>query len=465
MLKKFPDSFLWGASTSAFQVEGAYDQDGKGLGTTDVRRVPEGIANSHVASDHYNHFQEDIQLMKKLGIGIYRFSFSWSRIMPDGHNVNALGLEFYDRLINMCLDNDIVPFPTLYHFEMPQALVDEFGGWKSRKCIDAFVEYAKVCFEHFQGRVDMWGTINEQLIVSAAADLNGNHEPDHEARMKNMYQMSYNMSLGEKKVIELFREMIPDGKIGPICSMQVVYPQSPAPGDILASKDAQDLLQNMFLDMSVNGEYPLRVVNYLKEKNYFPTVWAEDETVIKGVKPDFIGINYYASTCVRALQEDDDNSKLPPFYRNDLFILGSNDYLKKTKWMEFGIDPEGLYIGIRDIVDRYHLPVIVTENGMAYSEELGENGINDVYRIDYLKKHIEQCYRLVEEGYPLFGYCPWSLLDLVSSHQGFSKRYGLIFVDRTDADIKQCKRIPKESYYWYQKVIEQNGLPSGCLTI
>ena len=458
MLKKFPDSFLWGASTSAFQVEGAFDLDGKGLATTDVRKVREGIADTRVAADHYHHLQEDIELMKKLGIGIYRFSFSWSRIMPDGHNVNELGLEFYDRLISLCHDFGIVPFPTLYHFEMPQSLVEEFGGWKSRKCIDAFVAYAQVCFAHFHDKVKMWGTINEQLIVSAASDLNGNHESDYELKMKNMYQMSYNMSVAEKKVIGLFRKMIPEGKIGPVCSMQVIYPQSPAPEDILAAKDAEDLLQNMFLDMSVHGEYPLRIQNYLKDKGYYPMTMEEDKEVLKATKPDFIGINYYASTCVRALQEGDDNSKLPPFYRNDLFILGNNTHLKKTKWMEYGIDPEGLYIGIRNIFERYHLPVMITENGMAYSDELVAGAVDDVYRIDYLKKHIEQCHRLIEEGYPVLGYCPWSLLDLVSSHQGFSKRYGLIYVDRTDTDIKECQRIPKQSFYWYQKVISANAI-------
>lgn len=457
MNQKITKEFLWGASTSAFQVEGAYNEDGKGLATTDVRKVPEGIADTSIAADHYHHLDEDIQLMKELGINIYRFSFNWSRIMSDGHQVNEKGLQFYDKLIDDCIENGIIPFPTLYHFEMPQALVDEFGGWKSRKCIDAYVAYAKVCFERFKEKVKRWGTINEQLIVTAASDLNGNHELDHEIKMKNMYQMSYHMSLAEKKVFKLLKEIIPDGVIGPVCSMQVVYPETPAPEDILAAKDAQDLLQNMFLDMTVFGRYPLRVSNYLKQKGYYPETEPDDE-VLKKYLPDFIGINYYASTCIRALKENDDTSKLPPFYRNDLFTLGTNKFLTKTKWMEFGIDPEGLYIGIRDICERYQLPVMITENGMASSEALVDGKIHDEYRIDYLKRHIEQCQRLIEEGYPLLGYCPWSLLDLVSSHQGFSKRYGLIYVDRNDKEIKECKRIPKDSYYWYQNVIKNRGI-------
>lgn len=458
MYKKLPDNFLWGASTSAFQVEGAYNIDGKGLATTDVRKVPKGIADNHIASDHYHHLEEDVKLMKELGIKIYRFSFSWSRIMPDGHRINEAGLKFYDRLIDLLINNDIIPFPTLYHFEMPQALVDEFGGWKSRKCIDAYVRYAKVCFEYFKQKVKMWGTINEQLIVTAASDLNGNHERDSDKKMKDMYQMSYHMSLAEKIVIKLANVIIPDVKIGPVCSMQVIYPESSSPEDILASKDAQDFLQNMFLDMSVFGTYPLRVKNYLIDKGYMPTVENGDEEILKSSKPSFIGINYYASTCIRALRETDDNSKLPPFYRNELFTLGNNKYLTKTNWMEFGIDPQGLYIGMRDIFERYHLPMIVTENGMAYSDKLEDGYIHDEYRIDYLKRHIEQCQRLVEEGYPLLGYCPWSLLDLVSSHQGFSKRYGLIYVNRTDTDVMECKRIQKDSYYWYKNIIQNKGI-------
>lgn len=274
--------------------------------------------------------------------------------------------------------------------------------------------------------------------------------------MKHMYQMSYHMSLAEKKTIEVFRKIVKDGKIGPICSMQVVYPETPAPNDILAARNAQDFLQNCFLDMSVFGKYPTSYSNYLKNKGWYPESEEEDAAVLKNNRPDFIGINYYCSTCVRALADGEDNSKLPPFYRNELFTLGNNPHLTKTQWMEFGIDPEGLYIGMRDIYERYGLPMVVTENGLAYSDVLEGETVSDHYRIDYLEQHIKQCERLVEEGYPVFGYCPWSLLDLVSSHQGFKKRYGLVYVDRTDEDVKDCRRIPKESYFWYKNRIQSN---------
>ncbi|MGL5979237.1 MAG: glycoside hydrolase family 1 protein [Erysipelotrichaceae bacterium] len=453
---KVPETFYWGASTSAFQVEGGRHEGGKGIATTDVRNVPSGKADSSIASDHYHHYEEDILLMKELGINMYRFSFCWSRIMPDGVHVNPEGIAFYKNIVRLCKTHGIEPFPTLYHFEMPQALVDAYGGWKHRNCVDAFVSYATHCFHAFQDDISMWGTINEQLIATAAADLNGNKEGTMEEKMRYMYQMSYHMSLAEKLTIKAFRKIIPNGTIGPVVSMQVVYPMTPAPSDILAAKDAQDFLMHMFLDMSVEGRYPNRVIQYLKEKKLFPTMEAGDEEILKTYRPDLIGINYYASTCIRQKLETDDNSKLPPFYRNDLFILGKNNHIEKTKWMEFGIDPLGLYIGIRDIVERYQLPVIITENGLAYSDELVDGKVHDPYRIAYLEEHVNICYRLLEEGYPLLGYCPWSLLDLVSSHQGFSKRYGLIYVDRSDLDPKECKRIPKDSYYWYQNLIKQH---------
>lgn len=455
MLKK---SFYWGASTSAFQVEGGYGLGGKGIATTDVRNVPAGIADNKVASDHFHHWEEDIKLMADLGLTLYRFSFNWTRVMRNGKEVNDEGIAFYNNIIDECLKFGITPFPTLYHFEMPQHLVDLYGGWKSRECIDDFVHYAKICFESFGDRVKMWGTINEQMIAIAAKDLNGNHGVSPEQSMKDMYQMSYHMSLAEKKAIKEFRALVPDGKIGPVCSMQVVYPETSSPEDIRAARDAQDFLQNCLLDMSVFGCYPKSYTNYLEKQGMLPHMEKEDQQFLSENTPDLIGINYYCSACIRAKREDDDDSKLPPFYRNELFTLGNNQFLEKTKWMEFGIDPKGLYTGMRDVYERYHLPMIVTENGLAYSDVIENGKIEDDYRIDYLSKHIDQCEQFVKDGYPLLGYSTWSFLDLVSSHQGFGKRYGLVFVDRTDEDAKECKRIPKKSFYWYQNRIKKGLL-------
>lgn len=449
------NEFLWGASTSAFQAEGAYLEDGKGLATVDTRNVPAGIADTKTASDHYHHWEEDILAMKDLGLDIYRFSFSWSRIMPDGWHVNEKGLAFYEKIIDRCLEYGIEPLPTLYHFEMPQALVDQHNGWLGKETIDAYVKYAKICFKRFQGKIRHWVTINEQLIAGAAPDLHGLHCPDAGQAQKNMYQMYANMSIAEKKAMIELKTIDPQAQIGPVCAIQIVYPDSSDPEDVQAAMDAEEMMMYSLLDMSVYGTYPFKYVSYLKENGLYPKISEEDKKILKAAKPDFIGINYYFPLAVRHPQPGYDYSKLPPFWRCPLFEVVENPHLEKSEWMPNGMDPEGLYLGIRKLYDRYHLPMIITENGMAYSDQAEDGKIHDPYRIAYLDAHIEKIRQARLEGYPVFGYCPWSLFDLVSSHQGFAKRYGLIYVDRTDTDPKQCRRIPKDSYYWYQKRIRK----------
>ena len=239
----FPTNFLWGASTSAFQVEGGYNEGGKGVATTDLGARRPGIADNKVAADHYHHWKEDVDLMAELGLKVYRMGFAWSRIMPDATcTPNLEGLAFYDRLIDYLLEKGIEPLVTLYHFECPQALVDAFGGWLDRKMIDAYLKYAEVCFTHFKGRVKRWVTVNEQLIATAAGIMNGNFEQDKQKNLQNIYQMSYHVSLAEHRAISLLRQIDPEAQIGPVCAIQVVYPQSSRSEDILAAENAEGVL-------------------------------------------------------------------------------------------------------------------------------------------------------------------------------------------------------------------------------
>jgi 6-phospho-beta-glucosidase len=452
----FPKNFFWGASTSAFQAEGGYLSGGKGLATVDVRKIPEGIADTKIASDHYHHWKEDVDLMKELGLSAYRFSFNWSRIMPDGHSVNEEGLRFYEQIIDTCLDYGITPIPTLYHFELPLALVEEFDGWLNKKMIDAYEDYAKVCFKYFKGKVKYWVTINEQLIASAAGDLNGIHIKDQHESLKAMYQMWANMAVAEKKAMLALKEIDPSAQIGPVCAIQIVYPQTSNPKDVQAAYDAEEMMTYSLLDMSVFGKYPPKFTAYLKARNLYPSISKEEEKILGSIKPDFLGINYYFPLCVHAYTGTIDQSKIPPFWRSTLFEVGENEHLPKSEWMNKGMDPTGLYLGVRKLYDRYHLPMIITENGMAYSDVLEDGAVHDPYRIDYLSKHLDVLEQAIEEGYPVFGYCPWSLFDLISSHQGFAKRYGLIYVNRTDEDPSDCSRIKKDSFYWYQNKIKEN---------
>ena len=361
-------------------------------------------------------------------------------------SLDRAGLEYYDFYLLHGLNAEVVK------------KVDAFGGWLDRQMIDHYLRYAEVCFNHFKGRVKRWVTVNEQLIATAAGIMNGNHETDPQKNLQNIYQMSYHVSLAEHRAMALLRQIDPDAQIGPVCAIQVVYPHSSRAEDVLAAENAEELMEFYLLDLSVRGEYPPYVASYLKAHGFYPETRPEDAAVLKASTPDFIGINYYFSICVKA-KEGPVNYNQPPFWVSDAFDICDNPYLEKTEWMDKGIDPVGLRIGMRKVYNRYRLPMIVTENGMAYSETLGEDGcIHDPYRIDYLARHIEQLGEMIEEGLPVFGYCPWSFVDVVSSHQGFAKRYGLVYVDRTETDPKQCARVKKDSFYWYQKVIAQNGL-------
>lgn len=460
MASGFPDGFLWGASTSAFQVEGAWGEGGRGRSTTDRGFGIPGITDGSVASDHYHRWKEDVDLMAELGLKTYRMSFSWCRIMPDATcEPNPEALAFYDGLIDYLLEKGIEPFVTLYHFECPQALVDEFGGWLDRRMIDAFAHYAEVCFRHFKGRVKLWATINEQLIATASSVNTGDTETDPKRHQGNTYQMSYHMSLAEHRAFELLHSIDPEAKIGPVCAIQVTYPLSSSPADVMAALNAEEMEQFYMLDMSVRGSYSPYAASYLKREGFYPAVEPEDDAVLHGSTPDFIGINYYSSSCVKERTEPIVFGGFPPWGAGD-FVLCDNPRLEKTEWMPNGLDPIGLSIGMRKVHDRYGLPMIITENGMALSEEPDESGaIHDEQRIAYLSAHIAQVGELIEQGYPIFGYCPWSFVDVVSSHQGFAKRYGLVYVDRTDDDIRTCDRIRKDSFYWYQKVIAGNQLP------
>lgn len=460
MANRFPDGFLWGASTSAFQVEGAWGEGGRGRSTTDRGFGIPGITDGSVASDHYHRWKEDADLMAELGLKTYRMSFSWCRIMPDATcEPNPEALAFYDGLIDYLLEKGIEPFVTLYHFECPQALVDEFGGWLDRRMIDAFARYAEVCFRHFRGRVKLWATINEQLIATATSVNTGDTETDPKRHQGNTYQMGYHMSLAEHRAFELLRSIDPEAKIGPVCAIQVTYPLSSSPADVMAALNAEEMEQFYMLDMSVRGSYSPYAASYLRREGFYPAVEPEDDAVLHGSTPDFIGINYYSSSCVKERTEPIVFGGFPPWGAGD-FVLCDNPRLEKTEWMPNGLDPIGLSIGMRKVHDRYGLPMIITENGMALSEEPDESGaIHDEQRIAYLSAHIAQVGELIEQGYPIFGYCPWSFVDVVSSHQGFAKRYGLVYVDRTDDDIRTCDRIRKDSFYWYQKVIAGNQLP------
>lgn len=459
-LKDFPKGFLWGASTSAYQVEGAYNEDGKGLSVQDIHEAPEGITDFKIASDHYHHMKEDVKLMAELGMKAYRFSIAWTRIIPDGDGeINEKGIQFYDQLIDELLAYGIEPIVTMYHFDLPYELHKK-GGWNNRATIDAFERYARVLFENFKGKVKYWLTINEQnVMINHPNAMNPGKIPTK----KELYQQCHNMFVAAAKATQRCHDICKDAKIGPAPNITAIYPEKCNPADVIAADNWESIRCWLYLDVAVYGRYNSLVWSYLEEKGYTPEIEEGDMEIIANAKPDFLGVNYYATATVSASKND--GTDCQPRNGDQQVMIGEegvyraakNDYLEHT---EFGwlVDSIGMRVTLRRIYDRYHLPLLITENGLGAKDEISEDGkVHDQYRIDYLQRHFHQTQLAITDGVELIGYCPWAFMDLVSTHQGYGKRYGFVYVDREENDLKTMNRIKKDSFYWYQEVIKNNG--------
>lgn len=423
-------------------------------------------ADSKVASDFYHHWKEDIDLMKEMGMKAYRFSLSWARIIPDGDGeVNQKGLDFYNQVINYLIEQGIQPLVTLYHFDLPYALVTKYNGWECRDCAYAFERYARICFEAFGDRVKCWQTINEQnLMIRVNNRMNIYVEDDWEAdRMRA--QMDYHMFLGHAQAVNACHEMVEGGMIAPAVSSTCTYPLTNKPEDVWAAKMNDWFKTNYSLEMYTKGEYPGYYMRYLKERNIVPKMEEGDREILKKAKIDYIALNYYRTLCASYLSADEDHPIGSRVFRGNEVDFDQYGYCRdekneNLKTSEYGaqIDPMGLRIVLNEYYRLYHLPLIITENGLGMADELTEDGrVHDNYRIDYLRSHIKAIGDAIEDGVEMMGYCPWSVMDLLSSHQGFRKRYGFIYINRDDFDLKDLARIKKDSFYWYQNVIKTNG--------
>ena len=460
-LKPFPKDFLWGASTSAYQVEGAYDEDGKGLSTQETAPIPEGTTDFKVASDHYHHYKEDVALMAEMGFKEYRFSIAWPRIIPDGDGkVNPKGIEFYNNLIDELLKYNITPVVTLYHFDLPLALQEKYGGWASRQCIADYERYTRVCFENYGDRVKHWLTINEQNMMVIFFPY-----PSE----KDKYQANHHMLLAQARAMIACHELVKDGKIAPAPNITCIYPATSSPEDTLAAMDYDQLRNRMYLDTAVFGKYPEAFMEYLTQRGWAPTFEEGDAETLANGKPDFIAFNYYGGGTVKYISEEEAKAAIEKAKGSQAeFMIGlmtepgiaqnvQNPNQKQTS-LGMGIDPVGLRVTLRQLWERYHLPLLITENGCGVPDKLEEGDkIHDDYRIDYLREHIKACQEAITDGVDLMGYSPWSAIDLISTHQGCTKRYGFIYVNRDEFDLKDMRRIRKDSFFWYKKVIASNG--------
>jgi 6-phospho-beta-glucosidase len=463
-VKEFPSDFLWGSATSSFQAEGAAKEEGKGISVMDLRHNDGSTCNYDVASDQYHRYKEDVALMKELGLKAFRFSISWSRIFPDGvGKANQKGVDYYNNLIDELCAAGIEPVVTIYHFDYPQALVEKYGGWIHRDSIQDFVDYATFLFIQYGDRVKYWLTINEQdHVVHMPYRLGLSADNRVEAEQLG-FQANHHMCVGSALVFEQCHKLLPNAEIGPAICFDMIYPASNRPEDVKAWIDAMEIRSYYILDLHCHGEYKPLFKKYLEDRNMFPIIEDGDMELMKRNSPDFIAYNYYASKTVEAYPSSKEHpvgeiefAKLP-IAEPGIYKSIKNRNLKATAW-GWEIDPIGIGLAAHLIYNRYKLPLLITENGYSCAEQPDENGeILDDARIEYLQEHLLQINQVINEGVPIMGYCNWSFIDVVSGHDGFRKRYGLVYVNRTDFDLRDLGRIKKKSFYWYQDTIRVNG--------
>ena len=468
---KLPEDFLWGAAISANQAEGAFREGDRGISNIDL--IPHGAARmdvklgnvprpelladtyypSHDGIDFFHHYKEDIELMAELGLKVFRTSISWSRIFPKGdeQEPNQEGIAFYRKVFTECKKNGMEPLVTLCHFDVPMGLIEKYGSWRNRKVADFFVNYAETCFKEFSGLVKYWLTFNEiNIVLHSPFSGAGIAFQEGENRNQVIYQAAHHMLLASARSTALAHQYDSENQVGCMLAGGSFYPYSCNPEDVWESvKREQENL--FFIDVQARGYYPSYAKKLFREKQVELSIEEGDMETLK-TTVDFISFSYYASRCVAA----DMNNKAS----NDGNVVRSvkNPYLKASDW-GWVIDPQGLRITMNQLYDRYQKPLFLVENGLGAKDVLLENGeICDDYRIDYLKKHIEAMELAMEDGVRLMGYVAWSGIDLVSASTGeMSKRYGFVYVDKNDDGTGTFFRKKKKSFFWYQKVIRNNG--------
>jgi len=475
-MRKLRSDFLWGGATAANQFEGAWNVDGKGPSTSDMctngthqtpkritRELEEGtLYPSHEAIDFYHHYKEDIALFAEMGFKVFRLSIAWTRIFPTGMETepNEAGLKFYDDVFDECKKYGIEPLVTISHYEMPYGLTKAYNGWADRECIDHFMRYCEVIFERYKDKVKYWLTFNE---INAGTMPMGNflslgilndgteNFTDQVDIPQLRYQGLHHQFVASAKAVKLAHQKYPNFLMGNMICFMTMYPNSCNPDDILETQKQMQMRNWFCSDIQVRGEYPSYAERFFEENNIQIQMEPGDEEILKEGCVDFYTFSYYMSNCV---------AKNPTGEETSGNLMGGlrNPYLESSEW-GWQIDPKGLRYTLNAIYDRYQIPLMVVENGLGAKDKIEEDGsIQDDYRIDYLRKHIEQMKEAVADGVDLMGYTPWGCIDLVSASTGeMAKRYGFIYVDKYDDGTGTLERKRKKSFGWYKKVIESNG--------
>lgn len=471
---EFPKDFLWGGAVAANQIEGAYDVDGKGLCVADINEFRSDILiqdkhNGELDSDYiikasqdgesdgrvfpkrwgidfYHTYKEDLRLLSELGLKSFRTSINWARIFPTGieEEPNEKGLQFYDNLIDEIIKNGMEPMITISHYEMPLALTLEYSGWYSRELIDFFERYCKVLFDRYHDRVKLWIVVNQiNLIGHESFNHLGIAKDKVHDLISAKYQAVHNEMVACGKAAKYAHETYPDLQIGMMLCGGPSYPASCKPEDILATQK-HNQMEYFFSDVLMRGKYPGYALRFFKDRGIHVEFGENDEKDLAN-PCDFFSFSYYYTRVVDKSHFENGNES----FRNKL--------LPANEW-GWTIDPLGLRFMLNEFYDRYQKPIYITENGCGFYDQLEAGQIHDSYRIDYYRVHIEQMKEAIKDGVDLRGYFAWGPIDIIScSSSEMSKRYGFIYVDLDDYGKGTGKRVKKDSYAWFKRVIETNG--------
>lgn len=441
----FPQSFLWGSATSAYQIEGAWDEDGRGESIWDrFAHTPGKIvdgSSGDVACDHYHRWEEDLDLMQALGLRAYRFSIAWPRVLPDGRGrVNQAGLDFYDRLVDGLLARDITPFITLYHWDLPQALEDQ-GGWPSRATAEAFTAYADVVSARLGDRVKHWITHNEPWVAAFLGYGMGIHAPGIQDFQKAL-AAAHHLLLSHGWAVPVIRANSPDARVGITLNLSDVVPASPSPQDYRAAREMDGFLNRWFLDPVHGRGYPADVTAWFGRVHNAEVNFVDEGDMDSiAVPTDFLGVNYYTRHVAR--DPSDDNAPR---------TISTED--SEFTDMGWEVAPRSLFRLLNRLHFEYQVPSIyITENGAAFPDRVSEDGrVHDDRRLAYLKAHFQAAYDAIQCGVPLEGYFVWSFMDNFEWAFGYTKRFGIVYVD-----FETQQRIVKDSGLWYRDVIARRG--------
>ncbi|MCZ2492109.1 6-phospho-beta-glucosidase [Dellaglioa carnosa] len=468
----FPDNFLWGGATAANQFEGAYDVDGKGLSLVDIlpdahhgrwdylfnakaaMKMEEDFYPSHESVDFYHHYEEDLRLMAEMGFKTFRMSISWPRIFPQGDEKepNEKGLQFYDRVIDLCIELGMEPLVTINHFDTPLGMLKKMNGWADRRMIDNYLNFSRVLFMRYKDKVKYWLTFNEINMIlhipllGGGLDLEGIDNPE-----QVKYQAAHHQLVASALATKMAHEINPDFQIGCMLAAGVTYPNTPNPKDVFEAM-TKDREGYFFIDVQSRGYYPSYSARLFKDMGVTIEMADTDAADLLENTVDFISFSYYSSRLASADPEMTDTTAA------NVFESLKNPYLKTSEW-GWQTDGLGLRTTMNQIYDRYQKPLFVVENGLG-AKDIVEDGdkIHDEYRISYLSENIQAMGEAIADGVVCLGYTSWGCIDLISAGSGeMAKRYGYIYVDRDNDGNGTLNRLRKDSFYWYQDVIKTNG--------